>query len=558
LGAHQNAPAGARVDVAGVVLDAFGQPVSGARVSLSTTGGARPIAAVETGADGRFTLPGLAADNSYSVAASKAGYSGGFLGQLSPAGTPALPTRARDLAASAIRLRLWKNAVISGRVVDDANEPVVRTTVWALRRIPGGGPSVFTRQGSTTTDDLGAYRIIGLAPGDYLVAVPSASSQRRIGLEPADFPAVFYNQARSASTAIQIPLTSAEERHGVDFVVTAASPLSVSGRVVGLAGDAAPVTVRLRPVDGGAGGAVADIDTQSVLADRDGSFSLRRVPPGHYAVSVLAFPSDPERAQAVQGARTVLVPMAGSLPSVPVGPTWWGETVAVVDTEPLKDVVVPVESGRRIQGAVDFGGRQPRSQGIERLEWAVVVRPLDPPVLGSLPLARIEADGRFTTVGLPPGAYALSPFLRGVERWRLESVSVAGRRLDDGVIRLGRTDVTQVVLTLTDASAEIAGVVRGRDGLARDDAIVYLFPADARLWVSSGPGRFASIGSVLRGAYRVDGLLPGEYYLIAILDGAGDDWRSPAVLHFLASRAVRVRLQDRDSITLDLVAQLRR
>ena len=66
-------------------------------------------------------------------------------------------------------IRLWKGGAITGRVLDEAGEPLVDVAVAAVRRSSDGrlltGPTA-------RTDDRGVYRLATLTPGSYLVVVP--------------------------------------------------------------------------------------------------------------------------------------------------------------------------------------------------------------------------------------------------------------------------------------------------------------------------------------------------------------------------------------------------
>jgi hypothetical protein len=176
--------------ILGQVLDgSTNQPVAEAIVTL--TGGAAPTGTqrVMTGPDGRFVFHALP-PGEFQLSASLAGYSSNPNGNpLGGVGAPAsgsmaestegssasapitLPLTAGELATG-VKLRLWKDAVVSGIVRDERNEPAVGMKVQVLRRVMAAGRPRFLPGSSGHTDDRGAYRISSLAPGDYLVAVP--------------------------------------------------------------------------------------------------------------------------------------------------------------------------------------------------------------------------------------------------------------------------------------------------------------------------------------------------------------------------------------------------
>jgi hypothetical protein len=71
---------------------------------------------------------------------------------------------------------VWKHAAITGRVVDEAGEPVVGAGVKILRRGLLAGRPGFSDVVTVSTDDRGMYRAGALEPGTYVVGVPSIST----------------------------------------------------------------------------------------------------------------------------------------------------------------------------------------------------------------------------------------------------------------------------------------------------------------------------------------------------------------------------------------------
>jgi hypothetical protein len=159
------APARGGLGLAGVEVG--GVPVPG-------RGGAPNASRQLTGGDGRFVFHDLTA-GTYIVNASAPGYLGGFTGPGAAAG-PTTVDLAEAERRSDVKVRLWKAAVVSGIVVDEAGEPAVGVMVRAMRRSPLGGKIRYSSGQSGRTDDRGIYRITSLPPGDYVIAIPQSSS----------------------------------------------------------------------------------------------------------------------------------------------------------------------------------------------------------------------------------------------------------------------------------------------------------------------------------------------------------------------------------------------
>ena len=85
-------------------------------------------------------------------------------------------------------IRLWKGGAITGRVLDEAGEPLVDVAVAAVRR---SGDGRLLTGPTARTDDRGVYRLATLTPGSYLVVVPQTQlldavvHDRVLALEPA-------------------------------------------------------------------------------------------------------------------------------------------------------------------------------------------------------------------------------------------------------------------------------------------------------------------------------------------------------------------------------------
>jgi protocatechuate 3,4-dioxygenase beta subunit len=181
--AQQSQGSGSGV-ISGVVTDdASGAPLAGAVVQITGPGrqasGPGQPGRVMTTSDGRFLFRSLGR-GSYGLQVTKPGYVPGAFGRGSALSTT---TQSIDLADAQqvpdANIRLWKYASITGTVVDEAGEPLVRTTVKACLRVVRGGRvklDFAAQDASAYTDDRGIYQHTNLLPGEYVVIVASASA----------------------------------------------------------------------------------------------------------------------------------------------------------------------------------------------------------------------------------------------------------------------------------------------------------------------------------------------------------------------------------------------
>jgi hypothetical protein len=565
--------------ITGRVVDApSGEPRVNATVQLSSDGGRSRLATTWSDTDGRFVFHDVPASRLMSVRAVRTGYLGGYAGQRTPAlGDPgAEPFGFADGEVRRdLTLPLWREAVVTGTVQDAAGDPLVGVMVRALRQTLVAGYPRLQGTWAAKTDDRGVYRLNQLVPGDYLVVVPAASG----GAGMPDT-ALFYPNRPSPQGASALTLSAGDVRVNVDLSPAPGLPgVRLSGMALGVkrrgaqgsgAIGASPLAVRL--VSAAWPDPPAGFEVMTTFAGPDGRFTFAHVPSGQYTVRVLDFSA---RAPVILGpgfVGLVMPPQPGRwLPPVPAGLTLWADVAVSVGTKDLEGLVVPLHAGASISGEVVFDGTAPQPSGTQLLEQPVnvlhanggeFVAPMQGRAFGSGPAARIETNGRFATAGLPPGKYLLALLPSRLPTWRLRSVSVDGREPVGQVIDVGARAIDGVRLTMTDRPwAQLTGHVRDQGGHARPDAFIYVFPTDQRLWTNFGPlpflvrlvNRYASP----QGAYHIDGLPAGEYFIVATVAALPESWMRAEVLESLVAAAVTIRIADGEPVVLDLTVQVR-
>lgn len=127
------------------------------------------------------------------------------------------------------------------------------------------------------TNDLGEFRLAGVAPGEFYVIA---------GPRPASFVAssggvgtlsTYYPGTTDRARAVPITVSAGQTTPGIDIVVQSGALFTVSGTVVDDTGAVlSDVTLSLAPQAGGAG----SIGVTRVNAD--GSFTITGIQPGSY------------------------------------------------------------------------------------------------------------------------------------------------------------------------------------------------------------------------------------------------------------------------------------
>jgi len=279
----------------------------------STTAAAKPAEGGErvqvlTGLDGSYTATHLAPGDYY-VFPTMAGYV--QPASMMQAAMDSGADMTKPLAGVAVvhvsagvtvrqDLALVRGGVVSGRVVWDDGSPVPRAMV-TLQVAKGDGRHVPSQVGSlewagammgggmfSMTDDLGQYRIAGLAAGKYVaVAVVAAHGQfathaGKTSMSSSDIGLVAYAPGsfrRDGAKAIVV--SAGQEQSGEDITFSLTGTHSVSGRVVS-AEDGHGISSGVVRVEDASDNAL----NRSRHVDASGGFNVQAVPPGTYQLTV--------------------------------------------------------------------------------------------------------------------------------------------------------------------------------------------------------------------------------------------------------------------------------
>ncbi|HXG33379.1 MAG TPA: carboxypeptidase regulatory-like domain-containing protein [Bryobacteraceae bacterium] len=479
--------------IQGRVLDGeSGEGVAQATVRLLTWPEREETAAAVTDAAGRFSFDGVAPGR-YVLAAVKAGYLH-LVPQTSPARVLTLPAQNREGEV----LTLVRSAVIAGRILDARGQPSGGVRVTALVRRAGPGGVVFVPSGRPAlTNDEGAYRIWGLPPGWYTVAV-TGSLER--GLE-GTFPPAYYPGTLSIQEARFFRLKPGETRSGTDLWLAPAGPsVELKGVVTGIPAEwgARPVLVFLAAKDGLAAAA------QVTQAGSDGRFVFRQVRAGAYVVLAIG-------------------PVAGRGPFGPLtgaGARQGRREVEVGAGDPI-EVEVALSDPVTLEGQVRF--ERPSEIGLTCHTGAeVILAPGGFAPQGRPFTSRISAEGRFRIEAVFPGNYHLS--VRGfAEGCYLKDVLYGGGAVREGFLNIeGGAGTRSVTLVLASRGATVDGIVRGPDGKPAAGAAVALVRRgdlagfDSHVVTADAAGR-----------YKLEGIPPGPYRLLALARVVSEEYLDP-------------------------------
>lgn len=536
-------PSSKDATINGRVVDANRDPIPGANVSINFrppagstnqgglvwgSGVVRDTALTKlrvTSGDGTFEARGLQPGQHLLLANAP-----GYLGSDPVTVTLTAGQQLRD-----VTLQLPPEASIGGVVLDDRDEPLVGAEIQVLRRAVVSGRIAWRDWASWhRTDDRGVFRIGGLRDGEYLVLV----RERKGSWSSTYFPGSVTSEAAQAIT-----LRTGENRAGVNFSVRSdlVGTAVVAGRVVGGPQPLPPLTVHLESVSSSS----SSQPDRNVDVAPNGTFVFRSVPRGTYQLRTWSFPDNPGL---VLVTRRNYVPPEGrgrALSSPSTAVTWVGD-VAVSVGDSTNDVVLPLSPAARVLGKVTV---DPAATGFRRdllTRVAVVFWPVDRS-LGPIPAGSIEADGRFTSVGLPAGKYHLwlgTALVPGLTDWY--AAAFGAGRPTVATVEVGLKDVT-VEVVITNRLTELSGTVFA-NGRPQPGAIVLVFNANSDLWSEVTPRRFVANNS---GQFSAQRLRAGDYYAVAV-PRTPELWQTPDYLNTLVRFAVPFSIEVGGSRVLDL------
>lgn len=503
--------------ISGVVTDsATGAPIAGATVSFwsfDTNDPSSHQRSMLTDAKGRFVFVGLPTTDGCNVYASKSGYAEGGVGTDPQFGKAALALKQGEWVPN-LELRLWRNGGISGRVVDELNEPVVGIPVRALRMVLVAGLPHVAAGPIGTTDDRGVYRIGSLPPGKYFVMVPSVQSSvpastsartlagRRPDAAQSEpplinsplingaglniggdrlvignyitpppamdrlraYPSVFYPGARLLTSAMPIDLAPGKEKEGVDFAMQPVPVVRVSGTVTS-SGALDPNFV-LRLVPRGSEDLGVGAEQATALVSPSGAFTFLGVPSGSYtidaglnvthfsAVGMRSVPPTPGMSRQLSGVASVASAPDGvgiAMMRKDVVDREWAELAIDVGTDDVTNLRVVLRPSVTVSGEVVWDG--PPATYLNRASGQTY------PAIPSIRLEPAEGDARlfptFTGVSGPPATQQFSlTGLRAAEYVIRPSVYPGTT-----VVRIVANGQDVTTRTIDTSSGDISGVV---------------------------------------------------------------------------------------------------
>lgn len=440
-------------------------------------------------------------------------------------------------------IRLQAAAVVDGRVTDEDGDPMAEAQVTVLRQTFVSGRSHWEQAGAERSNDLGEYRIAGLAAGSYFVSVTpppdfrtwietapaSAARNDAAGSDkaaPSAYQTTYYPGTRDRGQAAPIELHAGDD-FPVNFSLTPSTSLTIRGSVVNLPpGTTAAIMLQSKDFS---------LVLNGAEMHKDGSFEIRDVSPGAYTIFATV-----DNAAAPMMARQALQVTSSNLDGLRLAP------------QPGSSI-----RGRlRMQGSGNPGAARPDPSQIFLLLRSADG---DDDGLGVFAmgegfssLAHVSADGSFEWKNVTAGHYYVQiSDASSLPDWFLKSVTAGGRDVaDSGFSASGGATTLDLVASANGAATE--GVVTNQKDEPVADAVVVAVP-EARF--RSHPDRYGKAVSDQSGRFTVRGLPPGDYALFAWESIEGEAYYNPEFLKSYEGRgkALRVKEGDRTSVQIKTI-----
>jgi len=494
--------------VSGIVVnDADRQPVRKAAVTLTSLARDRSYAVAITDGGGRFTIPALPAGR-YRLRAARNGFFTVSYGATKPDENGAALILAKGETRAGIVLHLLPVRTLSGTVTDAEGDPAPGVDVSLyLRRFDRGKPNYFHTE-TAFTNQHGEYQFGGVTPGQYYAmaqgrSLPAVRTRPVVTLGEKPLPEIaarqFYPRSSSLAGAAPILIAASHDITGIDFQLSSAPPVSVHGKVTGLAEKTSQINLYIRSSDlPDPRGSIANLNVKP----DDPVFHLPGLTPGTYQiVANSTSPSGQRRAVA---------------------------TVQLVS--PDTDVTVALAPGVSIAGTVQVEG--PGADKVEELRVSLSSGDYVP--MRSRLQAKVDS-GNFILQDVPAGIWDINvaPLPAGAY---IKSMT------------LGRQDVLVEDMIITPSSKGPLKIVVSTAAPRVEGTVSPAGPATVLL---APTGKLADVFSLYstvqadeKGHFQAAGLNPGSYRIYAFHQLEPEHWQDPAFLSPFESQSQALDLKE--------------
>jgi Carboxypeptidase regulatory-like domain len=500
--------------IAGTVVSKVdSHPLANAQVAIASTKARQQSISVLTSDDGKFQFTGIPTGK-YSLSGAKRGFIPAGYDQHDQFST-AIVTGA-DLDTEHLVLKLDPDSVISGKVLDEAGEPVRDATIALYRDNRFEGANRIQNFRGAQTNDLGEFEIPNLTPGTYFLSAgaqpwyavhPPSDMARSAGFDPSldvTYPATYYGDVTDAESATPISVRGGEHLQ-LDVHLNPVPSLHVIVHVPSSGNNQFPFPQFEQT---GFDGSTPVERTENRMIT-PGTWEISGIPAGKYNVRLMGQNSAGQINGVNIDASTPELDTSTAEPMCSVK-----VSVSYVDAPPTGPHGVMLQSG---SSRFNAG------------------RPLD---------AKNEAQFE----NLASGRYEVFVF-GGAGRFSVGRLQAEGATVAGHTVTLESGASATLLISAMKGTSEIEGLVK-RSGKAVAGAMVVLVPRDP----GGNHDLFRRDQSDLDGTFIFHNVLPGSYTTVAIENGWDLDWAQPELILPYAKRGVAIQVGDKPAQHLNLSA----
>jgi len=475
----QQAPPGKPGQVEGIVTNSVtGGPVKKATVQLQN--GPSNYEATTDGA-GHFHFDNVA-PGSYLVTGNRDGFIP--VQDRQPWSKPI--TVAEEQQVKDVAVKLMPLAVVSGRVLDEDDDPISGAVVQALQNVYGRNGKQLNAAGSTNTNDLGEFQMIDLQPGRYYFRVMATQRMRnfsirtrRRGPETA-YPDTYYPNASLVAQATATQVAPGAQLTNIDFHLRKAPAFHIRGKAVDENGQPVHDTiVQLLP-----GSETDFFGFHPVQLRQDGTFDARGIVSGTYHL----IGNESSGRNEVAYAR---------------------ESINVGDGD-VDGIIVAFHKPVEVSGTIQFDGPAPKEAG----QIQIMLESVDSGQ--SYNYSSNSAQGTFSQK-VTPGSYRMN--VSRAPKTYVKSMRFGEQDASSGRIEVTNAGGTFNVMMGTDVG-ELQGLVQNENGEPAAGAIVIVAPASE---FQDRMDLFLTTMTSEDGKFDYQDFAPGEYKVFAWAAGGDQD-----------------------------------
>jgi protocatechuate 3,4-dioxygenase beta subunit len=481
--------------------------------------------AARTTADGHFELRNVPAGR-YHLKVSRDGYVEQEFGQKKPTDPGAMFALKPGQKMSDLMFKLGPAGVITGHIFNADGEPMPNVTLNAIRQVYREGKREFQSSASDRTNDLGEYRIFGLAPGRYYVSAENQNWNRLVGDREFNsvardagvkaYAKTYFPAALDPGGASTVTVKEGEEIPAVDILMEEVVAYRIRGKVTDLLSktrEGQDVQVAVLRRDSGAEWSEAG---STSVEKADGTFEIPAIAPGEY--SLLAFSFDEGKAHSTQ------------------------EDLTVGNAD-LDGVTVTIGPGVNIPGRVAWEGKP----SLEKAGLTVEISSPEPAFIWG-GTAKVDVSNEFMLRDVPAGEYRLT-VAGASENCYVKEVRFRGVLLPDLSFLVEKGSPGPVEITMSSLGARIEGTVTNEERLPVAGVWVVAVPDEPK---RAQHYLFKSITTDQYGHFDLRGVPPGQYKLFSWDDVEQDEWEDADFFRDSEEKGVTMDVKNGDTKPIDL------